>query len=205
MNREQASNLLKYYKEFPKTNFFSLRPTNYPMFHMLECFCKGWRIEFTYLGNRLTADDIDFENMAHDYSRNIHSSIWPFVVRNPNVTNSVIGFVQEDLYARYIGKCNPLKGPNTSWTFIPQEKVIRNPNFSGVIGKNTKLYQIEIDLDTTDIIGTWDDNVPWHYLQQTINWKPWTGNIDWNAEGGDPAEREFRESLRERFNRIRML
>jgi hypothetical protein len=207
MNREEASNLLKFYKDFPQTSFFSLRPINYPMFHILECFCKGWTIEasgFTLTNEkvRYPIENIDFEKLARECSKNIHTT-WPLVARNPRVTNSMIGFVQEDLYARYVGQCNPLKGPNTSWTFIPEEKANKYPDFFGVIGKNTKLYQIEIDLDTTDVIGTWDDNVPWHYLQQTINWKPWTRSIDWN-EGVEIENTNGRnETLRERFNRVR--
>lgn len=204
MNRTQASELLKYYKEFPKSNLFSLRPINYPLFHILECFSKGWRIEVSCFGTRLPTEDIMFDRVATEINSGQHYSIWPLVARNPNVTNSIIGFVQEDLYARYVGKCNPLKGPNTSWTFIPEEKIIRESDFCGVIGKNTKLYQIEIDLDTTDIIGKWDNNVPWHYLQQTIDWKPWNGSIDWND--GVEIENTSRrnETLRERFNRIRL-
>lgn len=171
------------------------------MFHILECFCKGWTIEAAYCGQRMPIENINFDAVVEKIKVNDHS-LWQIVARNPRVTNSMLGFVQEDLYARYVGKCNPLKGPNTTWTFIPEEK-IANKHFYGMIGKHVKLYQIEIDLDTTDVIGTWDDDVPWHYLQQTIDWKPWKGSIDWNDGVQIETANRLNETLRERFRRIR--
>lgn len=189
MNVEQAKELLKYYKDFPPSGVFSLRPINYPMFHILECFCKGWEIQSLYYNTLTPIIDIDFERMAH-FLKSGHHDMWKLVARNPGVTNSTVGFVQEDLYSRYVGKCNPLKTPYTSWTYIPLNKVKEVNRFGGVIGNHTKLYAVEIDLDTTDVTGEWSENVPWHYLQQTINWKPWQGRLDWQ---GHNQENQFSE------------
>lgn len=206
MTRDQAQELLETYKNFPKSKLFSLRPINYPIFHLLESFVKGWRIETWAKGQMIERNDVDFEGLAARFRTGEHD-IWRYIARNPQLTNTTTGFVQEDLYARYMGKCTPLRGPLTTWTFIPFSIIEEiDWRFQGLIGKHTKLYQIEIDLNTTDIIGKRQKNLPWHYLQQTLDWKPWTGRIDWN-EADQPQEPQTeitRENLRDRFNRLRM-
>lgn len=208
MTRDEAQKLLQLYREFPGSKIFTLRPTSYPLFHLLESFAKNLPIELTeiYMMKRLDVADyyrnrIDFEELAKTSQHNI----WKYVVRNPQLTNTTVGFVHEDLYARYVGRCNPLRTPTTSWTFIPWDTVVGETfrgRFNGLIGKHNKLYQIEIDLNTTDIIGTRRPDVPWHYLQQTIDWKPWTGKIDWQ-ESQDNLEPTTRETLQQRFERVR--
>lgn len=183
MNREQASELIKKYKEFPSSNLFSIRPYNYPLFYLMECFAKGWPIEHYHEGQSYgePRENMDFEWLAHKLKSSHGHFIWEYVARNPNLTNTALGYVQEDLFSRYVGKCNPLKGPNTTWFYIPKKETHNYDEFHGMIGKYTKLYLLEIDLDTTDVIGKFDPKLPWHYLQQTINWKPWRGNLDWQG------------------------
>jgi hypothetical protein len=186
MNRAQATELLQRYRDFPATNIFATKPFNYPLFHLLECFSKGWHIqhlEFDVSDQWIpyVCLDPNFEKVGRDHRTGNHSS-WRYVARNTGLPRTMLGFVQEDLYCRYVGRCNPLKSPKTSWTFIPLEKVQDNYRFRGKIGKITNLYLIEIDLDIVDIKGEWNDDVPWHYLQQTIDWKPYTDRIDWQND-----------------------
>jgi len=184
LNRQEATNLIQRYKDFPYTEIFGVKPYNYPLFHLLECFSKGWRVDILApLRGGWSADliaDIHFDTLASNAKTGFRNDIWRYVARNPNVTRSVLGFVQEDLYARYVGKCNPLKTLNTTWGFTPLEAVQLDHGFRGTIGRKVPLYCLEIDLDTTDIIGERSKKLPWHYLQQTINWKPYTDRIDWN-------------------------
>ena len=205
MNREQTAELLKTYKTFPESEVFTLRPINYPLFHLMECFAKGWSIHYLHSwGGMDEIEDINFEALALELKREKFPNIWQYVARDPNRDRytTTLGFVQADLYARYVGKCNPLKTPNTSWIFIPKNMVVKK-EFNGKIGNHTQLYQIEINLETTDIVGKIDGKLPWHYLQQTIDWKPWMGRIDWQERDGDNIAEPGNETLRERFNRVR--
>jgi hypothetical protein len=183
MNRAQATALLQKYRDFPNTNIFTTKPYDYPLFHLLECFSKGWtidRVGYQGIWTLNHAYDIDFERIG-ELQRNVQHELWRYVAKNPGLKNTVLGFVQKDLYCRYVGRCNPLKSPTTSWTFIPLDKVAENERFRGKIGKHTNLYLIELDLDIVDIKGEWNDNIPWHYLQQTIDWKPYKDRIEWQT------------------------
>ena len=185
MNRAEATALLQKYRDFPATSVFTTKPFNYPLFHLLECFSKGWSIHhvdtFCGLWNVNYVHDVNFE-MLGGYQRNFRHVLWQYVARNPGLKNTTLGFVQEDLYCRYIGRCNPLKGPLTTWTYIPFDKIRENERFNGKIGKHTNLYLVEIDLDIVNIKGEWREDVPWHYLQQTIDWKPYKDRIEWQEE-----------------------
>jgi hypothetical protein len=201
MNRTQATKLLQRYRDFPATSIFATNPFNYPLFHLLECLSKGWNIQQlvfdgSHAWNPQSCLDPNFERTGLEYREGFHN-IWRYVARNVGLPRTMLGFVQEDLYCRYVGRCNPLKGPKTSWTFIPLEKIKSRYRFNGKIGKNTNLYLIEIDLDIVDITGEWNDDVPWHYLQQTIDWKPYTDRIDWQNEVEECHDRPL---SRDRFN-----
>lgn len=196
MTRDEARQLIEAYKNFPSTKLFRLKPINYPIFYLLECYAKGWQINYLdheHIGIRRVVNwDLDFDALLKSHE------IWRYVAINPELTNTVLGFVQEDLFCRYIGRCNPLKPTGTSWTFLPFEVVkykdpyvtwkeffvnpFSQPYFRGRFQNHIKYYQIEIDLNTTDIIGKWNQKVPFHYLQQTIDWKPWRGEIRWEGD-----------------------
>lgn len=204
MTREEAQQLIEAYKNFPASRLFRLKPISYPIFYLLECFAKGWPIEYLdpdLNKNRPVNRQINFDFLI-DAQHSIDHKIWRFVARNPELKNTALGFVQEDLFCRYVGKCNPLKPEGTSWTFLPYEvtkyedsyltwkeifqtdviiRPFRYPNFRGRFKNHIKYFQVEIDLDTTDIIGTWDKKVPFHYLQQTIDWKPWRDELPWEG------------------------
>ena len=192
MNRAEATDLLQKYREFPYTNLFSTKPFNYPLFHLLECFSKGWNIcrlqyDLSKKNNHWSLYqipfNIDFEKLGRIQREGDHV-IWSYVARNPGLPNTKIGFVQEDLFCRYVGRCNPLKLPTTSWTFISLEQMNLKPDwsFKGKIGKYTNLYLIELNLDLVDIVGEIRKDLPWHYLQQTIEWKPFKSRIEWQQE-----------------------
>ena len=198
MNRADATALLQKYRDFPSTNVFTAKPFNYPLFHLLECFSKGWSIHrvdtLCGIWGLNYIHDVNFERMG-DLQRNGYHDLWRYVARNTGLKNTTLGFVQEDLYCRYVGRCNPLKSPTTSWTYIPFDKIRENYRFNGKIGKHTNLYLIEIDLDMVDIKGKWREDIPWHYLQQTIDWKPYKDRIEWQEDGQpvDDRPHEVRE------------
>ena len=201
MNRIQAEQLIDYYKKFPKTGLFSIRPLNYPLFYLLECYSKGWEIIFLDRdGDVSTIEEIPFEAIAGEHKRNTIHSIYRYCALNPKVTNYKIGYVQEDLFSRYVGKLVPLKTPRTTWTYFPSSIIGEDECFFGKLG-NSKLYLIQIDLNITDIIGKRNTEYPWHYLHQTIEWKPWDGQIPWQGEqhtnNDEPVIIE--EALRYRF------
>jgi hypothetical protein len=205
MNRTEATTLLQRYRDFPATNVFEAKPFNYPLFHLLECFSKGWNIQLVDRRQgchiMVPVNDINFEWIGKIQKQDKHI-LWQYVATNPVLAHPILGFVQQDLYCRYVGRCNPLKGPNTSWTFIPFNNIINNPRFLGKIGKSTELYLIEIDLDIVDIKGESREDVPWHYLQQTIDWKPYTDRIEWQNEN-QPTDEQPRLIMEDHPLRIR--
>lgn len=180
MNRDQTRQLLQKYKDYPDTEVFYTAPSNYPLFHEVESFTKdNWNIQQILSDHNLyRLFDFAVEELGRRTRLGDHC-LWRYVARNTNLKNTMLAYVQQDLYCRYVGRCNPLKTPHTTHTFIPWERVRGLDNFNGKIGKDINLYLLEIDLDIIDIEGKWNDNVPWHYLQQTINWKPYTGRIQW--------------------------
>ena len=203
MNRTQAIQLMDHYKNFPKTDIFSVKPFNYPLFYLLECFAKGW--EIVYLrrdGENRSCLEVPFEEMSIENRKSKDPTVWRYCALNPDVTNYTLGFVQEDLFARYVGKLYPLKTSRTTWTYFPSGVVEEDESFFGKVG-NSKFYLIQIDLNTTDIIGKRNTEYPWHYLHQTIEWKPWNGQIPW--QGDQHVDNNEPDTLRDRFNRIRML
>jgi len=201
MNRAEATALLQKYRDFPATNVFTTKPFNYPLFHLLECFSKGWDIyslEYSICFGEFRTNhihDIDFEKIG-GFQKIDHHLLWKYVARNSGLKNTTLGFVQEDLYCRYVGRCNPLKGPLTTWTYIPFDRIRENERFAGRIGKHTNLYLIELDLDMIEVQGEWRDDIPWHYLQQTIDWKPYKDRIEWQNE---EAQEVAGPLLRDRF------
>lgn len=191
MTRDQARELLANYKNFPASNLFTLKPYNYPLFYLLECFAKDWRIEYSVGGCIEECTNLDFEKIASH--QRLKHSIWRYVARNPqlNHTETTVGYVQQDLFSRYVGKCNPLKTPQTSWTYFPRSEINDEVFcFNGTFGKDIRLYQIEIDLNATNIVGKRNYNLPWHYLQYTLEWKDWTTEINWRVDEADTNDEQ---------------